>query len=324
MSQKTVVILDPAAGCTNIGDEIISSAVQDVIRECSSDMTRIVRFSVHQKLSRSQLSAIREADLVIAGGSNLINLRFIPLRDARWNNSLRGLLKLRDVWLLGVGWKSYDDSSNWLGRFLYKRAISGTVLHSVRDSFSQDMLRRHGITNVINTACPTMWSLDERLLSRVPKGKSETAVFTLTDYSRDSSQDGLLISAIKRNYRDVFFWPQGFSDLQYLQTFSTDGIKVLRPTLAAFDEILSTSDGIDYVGTRLHAGIRALQHGRRASIVAVDNRASEISRDCGIPVVPREAVDEIDSYIRDDLELRISLPWENIEAWKEQLRKKLA
>jgi hypothetical protein len=40
--------------------------------------------------------------------------------------------------------------------------------------------------------------------------------------------------------------------------------------------------------------------------------------------VPREAVDEIDSYIRDDLELRISLPWENIEAWKEQLRKKLA
>jgi len=324
MVQKLVVLLDPAAGCTNLGDEIISSAIQSVIHECSAEAPRIVRFSLHQKLSRSQLSVVRNADIVIAGGSNLINFRYIPFRDARWNNSLAGLLKLRNVWLLGVGWRSYHDNSNWLGRILYRKVLSASVLHSVRDDFSRQMLKKYGVGNVVNTACPTMWGLSERILSRIPSGKADSVVFTLTDYARDVKQDGLLLAAIQRNYRQVYFWPQGVSDLGYLQSFSPVDVKVLPPTLSAFDEILTAQESIDYVGTRLHAGIRALQHGRRALVVALDNRASEISRDTGIPVVDRATASDFDSFVASEPLFDISLPWDNIELWKEQLRRSLA
>ena len=89
MRQKVAVILDPGVGSQNVGDEIISSAVQDIVRECSHEMTRIVRFSVHQKMSKKQVAAANAADVVIAGGSNLLNFRFVPLRDVRWTGGPR-------------------------------------------------------------------------------------------------------------------------------------------------------------------------------------------------------------------------------------------
>ena len=36
-------------------------------------------------------------------------------------------------------------------------------IHSVRDSFSEQMLNSMGITNVINTGCPTMWGITKEL-----------------------------------------------------------------------------------------------------------------------------------------------------------------
>ena len=44
---------------------------------------------------------------------------------------------------------------------------------------------------------------------------------------------------------------------------------------------------VDYVGTRLHAGIFALNHKVRSIIVAVDNRAIEIAKDTNLPIVRR-------------------------------------
>lgn len=59
-------------------------------------------------------------------------------------------------------------------------------------------------------------------------------------------------------------------------------------------------------------------------IVAVDNRASEISKDSGIPIIERDTAGEFDSYIVNETDFDILLPWDHIGAWKEQLRKKLA
>ena len=47
---------------------------------------------------------------------------------------------------------------------------------------------------------------------------------------------------------------------------------------------------IDYVGTRLHAGIHALNHGIRSIIVEVDNRSAEIAKDTNLPVIKRDAI----------------------------------
>ena len=43
----------------------------------------------------------------------------------------------------------------------------------------------------------------------------------------------------------------------------------------------------DYVGTRLHAGILALNYRKRTLIIAVDNRAAEMKTDINLPVIAR-------------------------------------
>jgi hypothetical protein len=92
----------------------------------------------------------------------------------------------------------------------------------------------------------------------------------------------------------------------------------VKPSLQALDEILTID--IDYLGTRLHAGIRALQNKKRTLILAVDNRAIEISKDTNLPVVPRNDWESITSWIESAYETRIRLPWSNIDKWKSQFQ----
>lgn len=324
MKQKVAVVIDPASGTSNLGDQIISQSVSQIINECSGGTARIVSFSIHQRLSRVQIKAAKAADMIIAGGSNLLNFRYIPFWDGRWNNSLLSFLNLRDIILMGAGWQRYTDRSTALGRIFYKQIISKQAMHSVRDEFTGNMLRKHGITNVVNTSCPTMWGLTETHLSRIPENKSKSVVFTLTDYSQAPDEDTLLIDAIQKNYENVYFWPQGLGDLQYFLSLKRDGIMVLGPSLKAFDDLLDADMDVDYVGTRLHGGIRALQKARRTLIIAVDNRAAEISRDTGIPVIDRNSPAGFGPSIAEPISFDISLPWESIDSWKEQLRSRLS
>ena len=78
------------------------------------------------------------------------------------------------------------------------------------------------------------------------------------------------------------------------------------------------NNDIDYVGTRLHAGIRAIQKKRRALVLSIDNRASEISNDIGMNVVPREDIEKIEFFITNEQKTSIKIPHKNIEAWKAQ------
>ena len=52
----------------------------------------------------------------------------------------------------------------------------------------------------------------------------------------------------------------------------------MSPTLEAFDNLLESEIDLDYIGTRLHAGIRAIQKKRRSIIIGVDNRALEMQK----------------------------------------------
>ncbi len=94
-------------------------------------------------------------------------------------------------------------------------------------------------------------------------------------------------------------------------------MEYISPNLHSLNETLSLKD-IDYIGTRLHAGIRALQYKKRTLILAVDNRAAEISKDINLPVIDREKVDQIESWINSSYKTEIKLPEQNIERWKKQ------
>lgn len=121
-----------------------------------------------------------------------------------------------------------------------------------------------------------------------------------------------------QSYKTVYVWIQSIDDLAYLKKLGYYArVEVVPPTLAAYENVLKSD--IDYVGTRLHGGIQALNFGKRSIILAVDNRALEIAKDTNLPVIKREStMKELMEAIMFARETSIKLPLENIQRWKDQ------
>jgi hypothetical protein len=94
---------------------------------------------------------------------------------------------------------------------------------------------------------------------------------------------------------------------------------VIGQNLTAYDEFLANEE-TDYVGSRLHGGIRALQFKKRTLVVGIDHRSIEIANDTRLPVLRREHMKELDRWINGRFSTEINLPTENISNWKANLR----
>jgi len=175
--------------------------------------------------------------------------------------------------------------------------------------------------NVLNTGCPTLWNLTEKHCMEIPKIKAKNVIFTITDYAKNPERDINLISLLSKNYEKVFVWIQGMGDYDYIEKIKGNNIvNFINPNLFDFDEFLKTND-VDYVGTRLHAGIRALQFKRRTIIIGIDNRAIEMKNDFNLPVINQKEINNLELFINSDFETKISIPTKNIETWKNQFIK---
>ncbi|MBN2850072.1 MAG: hypothetical protein JXK92_05385, partial [Erysipelotrichaceae bacterium] len=91
--------------------------------------------------------------------------------------------------------------------------------------------------------------------------------------------------------------------------------------LAEYNGLLESELDIEFVGTRLHGGIRALQLKRRTFIVAVDNRAIEKHKDFNIPVLLREDCDKLDDILTQPVKTEITIPMDKINEWKSQFKR---
>ena len=60
----------------------------------------------------------------------------------------------------------------------------------------------------------------------------------------------------------------------------------------------NSNSELDYVGTRLHAYIRAVQHGKRAINIVVDDRGKEMGRDFNLTIVRRGEWEKIRTTYR--------------------------
>ena len=227
--------------------------------------------------------------LILAGANILANKPYA--NPYVWRPRLLSLLHRHYAVLFGVGWWQYQDDPTLATRVFYRYLLRRQgVLHSVRDSYTETMLRKCGVSNVRCTGCPSMWNIPDTLV--FDRAKPDAVVFTLTDYNRNPECDHRLLEILLSEYADLYFFPQGIDDATYLRQCCEHSaltrITILERSLKAYDRLLSGN--IDYVGTRLHGGIRALQRGKRAFVIAVDNRAAEISRDTNLPVVDRTAL----------------------------------
>lgn len=303
---KTVALLDTSIDSYNMGDTIIASMVDRLLPELAS----LPRLPTHRMLTRHELRIARDADVLILTGTNILSstlrlygrdpiarayakasrhYRHWPIGRAEFD-AFSG-----KVVFFGVGWAGYDDAVSSGAAHLISGVRHPRMALAVRDRYTCGKLTGVGIP-AVNTYCPTMWRLPERLAEVSLHGR---VVFTVTDYAMDPVRDQRLLDQLGRLYDEILLWPQGARDLRYLRslapprkaTIISSGLPSLR---SALDE-----DGTEYVGTRLHSGIFAADNGNPTVVIAVDHRATEIGRDSGFPVIQRSlASDDLVAAIR--------------------------
>jgi polysaccharide pyruvyl transferase len=308
-----VHVFDTAIESDNLGDHFIMAAVWDVLRPLFADGSFVCTPS-HRRASLAETWAGRKAALSIVGGTNILKSHMLV--RGNWRITPLDYLAWRNVVLLGVGWQQYGGEPDAPTRLFFRSVLSRTMLQSVRDQHTYAKLRPY-VPTAIYTACPTMWMLDDERCRRVPVRKAQHAIFAVTYYRPAPEQDRQVFALLKRRYEKVFFWPQQSRDLPYAREIGLEGFIPIAPDVAEYDRLLDEED-VDFVGARLHGGIRALQRGRRALILPVDNRATEISKSTDLPVASRNEVAAIERWIADPQPTRIVLPWSAIEQWKAQ------
>jgi len=309
-----IALYDCSVGSTNLGDSIIMESVQQVVDGMFPSEFQ-VRLSSHDYASRTSLSVLKRSLYTFVGGSNLLSSRSCGYHQ--WAMSPADVAIIHDAVLLGVGWWQYQKPPDRIMAWLLHRVLSRTKLHSVRDEYARRQLAAIGIKNVVVTACPTTWKLTPEHCAAIPQAKAESVVVTLTDYRQDPVADKRCLALLRTNYAKVLFWPQGSRDTEYFQKLAVPDIQVLNCRLRDFDDVL-VPNRVDYVGTRLHGGIRALQRGVRTIIIEVDNRAHELGKTIALPTVRRGDYECLESKIQSQWQTSILLPVEGIRMWRGQ------
>lgn len=317
---KHVLLFDTSIGSDNVGDQIIMDyCIRQLLSIFNDEMLFYDRAPTHLEIGRTTFAMNRKAALRFICGTNI--LKTSVLHNKIWKISFFDVLKLHDICLMGVGWNNYtkfpmDIYTKWMYHSLFSRKM----LHSVRDSFTEKKLHKIGIRNAINTACPTMWNLTSEHCSLIPKMKAKDVVTALTYYNQDREKDKLMLEILQRNYEKIYLWLQQPDDYDYYISLQSHvPVEFIKPVLSEYDQFLMTHD-VDFIGSRLHGGIRALNYKKRTLIIAIDNRAMEIHNDTNLPVINRDDMENIDIWINKSQNTEIRLPLTNILEWKESIK----
>lgn len=315
---KKISVFDTTISDYNLGNQII---MDSIYRHLYDIFPEDFFFKIPtMDITKNTIQYIKWSDLIFFGGTNSLNAHMEFYRQ--WGVTLKNYRKIKNVILMGIGWWQYEGNVSFYTKFILRRVLNKNIIHSTRDFYTVGKLKEIGFTNVINTGCPTLWDLTEEHCKKIPQNKADDVIFTITDYAKNIKRDSDLILLLIKNYKRVFVWIQGMGDYDYIQKIKgANNIYFLNPNLQSFDEFLKINK-VDYVGTRLHAGIRALQFNRRTIIIGIDNRAIEMKKDFNMPVIDQKEINKLESIINSNFETKISIPVENIKIWKNQFIKK--
>ena len=255
-------------------------------------------------------------DLKFVGGSNILAKNMFT-HYPQWNINLFNCAPLAGSILVGVG-AGASEKRNWYTRKLYRKVLSHDYYHSCRDKRTKLYIEQELGLKAIHTGCVTMWMLTPDFCKQIPETKSERVVFTLTSRVFDE-RDQILIDTLKSCFKEVYFWPQGMNDYDYLQKYKNiEDIRILPATKKAYDDFLSQND-TDYVGTRLHGGVYAMRHKRRSIIIAIDERAREINKANNLICIEKDEIkSQLAVLINSSFPTRIEMDYDAINRWKAQ------
>lgn len=318
INKRNITLLDPSIETNNLGDNIISNEIKKVIKIILKK-DNLTKISTRKNISKENRKLLKKSKKIFLGGTNILSSHMILYKQ--WKINIFDLDYLSNIILIGVGWWQYQSNPDIYTKFILKNALSRKFIHSVRDSYTKEKLSKIGISNVLVTGCPTIWNITKKHCREIPEKKSEKVVFTLTDYKRDKKRDRKLVEILKRNYEEIYFWPQGSKDIEYLKSIvNIKDIKLISRSISAFFSYLN-NEKTDYVGTRLHAGIASLNKKKRTIIISIDNRAGEMGKDFNIPIIKRKNIDELEVMINNKIKTDIKIPKREIIKWKSQFKK---
>lgn len=317
-----ILFFDTSAGSYNKGDDIIMNSTETALRDITKDSfvikmpTHTPAFHWYQATNlNSRVRDLKDIKYKFVCGTNLLLTNmFHPWPS--WNINICNCRPFSDCILVGVGCGMNSEKINFYTKKLYRLLLSRHYIHSVRDDKTREMLESMGF-KAINTGCTTLWPLVSEFCRKIPVHKAEAVVFTLTDYARDEVNDQKLINILKENYKKVYFWPQGMSDFDYFSGFTNStGIEIIPPNVHDFTQVCQMD--VDYVGTRLHGGICAMQHKKRAIIICVDYRAREMNKSYNLNCIERTQIDELSEKINSDFATQVNFDTRNAQIWLSQ------
>ena len=312
-----VALIDPSIRCgnkpsINLGDLIIGDSIRKELRAIIPG-ARIKRISSHEPVPLFKLYDIWRSRFVIVGGTNLLSSDVETYNQ--WKIGKFGKLAVRNAVLMGAGWWQYQPPALQTSRDFYRTVLSRKRIHSLRDSYSLGRFREMSDWSAVNTSCPTMWSIGEKLVNKRPK--SNVVLATVTDYLPSPPEDKAFLKFLLSKYQRVFMWPQGSYDAAYITSLG-ESVVLLEHSLESLNSFLTANPGCDYVGTRLHCGIYCLGRGHRSLIVTVDNRALEIAKDTMLPVIPRGDLQALSHWLNAPRPVSMTIDQRSIELWKRQ------
>ncbi len=315
VSEKTITLFDTSIASPNLGDQIIVSSVKAQLAELFPDHM-MVSVPTHERVGMRTYALAKRSDYSFVAGTNLVKRNM--LLDLQWRIRPWDLPFIRNIIGVGVGWRGAGGADLYT-RYMIKRLFSTEFSHSVRDAKATHTFADSGLVDTLHTGCPTLWKLASQPEGFIASTKARDCVVTF-NCRMPNMADRALARQLLRLYRKVYFWPQGIGDQGYGRDVLGDDAAYVAPSLEAFDELLNSHDSLDYVGLRLHGGIRALQKGRRAIIVGIDHRARDMADGTGLPVIERSATESLAALVEDSWPTKIDVPLGNLNRWKNQFR----
>lgn len=321
--------IDTSIRTLNLGDHIIVDSVRRafaalfernfvVTLPSHAPVARYGEFGVRPQRN-SDYMGLSTLSYCLLSGTNVLSGR-VTSRWNLWNVRARDAVVIPNVVGVGIGAGGEYGRPTRRAAVRYRRLLSSDFVHSARDARTAHILTGLGL-RALDTGCATLWPLTEEHCANIPTGRAEQVVVTLTDYARDVEADRALLESALEVYGEVYFWPQGFGDSAYVVELGFGNrVRMLPPSLAAYDRHL-TQNECDYFGTRLHGGIRAMQHGRRALIVAVDHRTTDMAVSHRLPVVPRPALDvpaDVRQRLEERFETHVVVDWDGVTEFLSQ------
>lgn len=320
-----VLLFDTAIGTFNRGDDIILNSAEEALAPLIHQSyvmrlgTHINNLNLYHYLRNSKkLQFVDECDYKFVLGTNLLTANVVR-SIGQWAVGPLSKRLYKDSIMVGVGITKDNQKPTGLTKMFYKDILRRDIAHSVRDEQSKQMLESICDVKVINTGCPTLWGLTPDFCAGIPTQKATNVVFTVSGQTKyqNRERDQLLLSTVEQLYDKIYFWVQTYEDEPYFRSLQhTKDVQYVY-SLKQYGDICDHGD-VDYVGTRLHGGVFAMQHGVRAVIVEIDHRAKGFREINNINTIPRERLEELSDYLQGTIQTKVHLREKEIKEWTSQ------